>query len=296
MGFTVPSSFSSSASTPSNHRYSVSEFNTQFPSIDELDELDGLDGVGFTSTSTSFGAAALPSVPTGRSTTSNRSSGSAGIRPTGTGNTNRSLRSINTGSAGSLKKDNTGANGVGGTDTYPSSSPGTAPGIGATGASPTAPLASPAPHTALRNFIVPVERPSSTPITPTRTQHIASGPNNGRTYGNFDDDEFPGSSVAGVIPPSASFSPSANANAPSAPSSKPNSSTNASNVPISQKNTCTPQELHSYLHQNRLGQGQDRDRIKVLLLDVRERAEFDRGHIKAGAVCCVEPGILRREQ
>jgi len=34
---------------------------------------------------------------------------------------------------------------------------------------------------------------------------------------------------------------------------------------------------------------------EVLIIDVRNRADFDRGHIKGRAVICIEPAILLRE-
>ncbi len=33
----------------------------------------------------------------------------------------------------------------------------------------------------------------------------------------------------------------------------------------------------------------------VLLIDVRNRADFDREHIKGPAVVCIEPSVLMRE-
>ncbi|KAJ3716264.1 hypothetical protein DFJ43DRAFT_1134617 [Lentinula guzmanii] len=57
------------------------------------------------------------------------------------------------------------------------------------------------------------------------------------------------------------------------------------------RNTCTPKELYNYLLDH-----------KVILLDVRERAEFEKGHIESwkgsqGVACvvCIEPNVLRRE-
>ncbi|KAK0436897.1 hypothetical protein EV421DRAFT_1094168 [Armillaria borealis] len=35
---------------------------------------------------------------------------------------------------------------------------------------------------------------------------------------------------------------------------------------------------------------------KLLLIDVRDRADFQRGHIKRGSVICIEPKILRRKR
>jgi ubiquitin carboxyl-terminal hydrolase 8 len=37
-------------------------------------------------------------------------------------------------------------------------------------------------------------------------------------------------------------------------------------------------------------------KYKVLVLDVRSREEFDRAHIKADAIICIEPSVLLQEQ
>ena len=51
--------------------------------------------------------------------------------------------------------------------------------------------------------------------------------------------------------------------------------------------TLFPQTLHEWRY---------KPNIKVLLLDVRTREDFERAHIKADAVVCVEPSILLREK
>ncbi len=48
-----------------------------------------------------------------------------------------------------------------------------------------------------------------------------------------------------------------------------------------------PKTLHEW---------KDKPNFKVLLLDVRTREEFEREHIKADAVACIEPSILLREK
>jgi ubiquitin carboxyl-terminal hydrolase 8 len=35
---------------------------------------------------------------------------------------------------------------------------------------------------------------------------------------------------------------------------------------------------------------------KVLVIDVRNRADFDKEHIKAPAIVCIEPTVLLREK
>ena len=50
------------------------------------------------------------------------------------------------------------------------------------------------------------------------------------------------------------------------------------------KNIAEPRELHKYMHKNKL---------KVLILDVRTREAFDYEHIRGDAVVCIEPSVLR---
>ncbi|KAI0259432.1 hypothetical protein BC834DRAFT_833549 [Gloeopeniophorella convolvens] len=52
------------------------------------------------------------------------------------------------------------------------------------------------------------------------------------------------------------------------------------------KSLATPRELHDYIYRNEL---------KVLMLDVRTRDEFEREHIRGDAVVCIEPSVLLRE-
>jgi ubiquitin carboxyl-terminal hydrolase 8 len=54
-------------------------------------------------------------------------------------------------------------------------------------------------------------------------------------------------------------------------------------IPVT--NTASPKELLAYMRN-----------YNVLLLDVRNRADFEKEHIKAGAVACVEPSVLMREK
>ncbi|KAJ3767872.1 ubiquitin carboxyl-terminal hydrolase 4 [Lentinula raphanica] len=127
------------------------------------------------------------------------------------------------------------------------------------------------PHATLRNFIVPVlERPSSTPSTPLRTS--------GGIW-----DSRPGSPTPTANPP-----PLALLNRPSGLSTS-RSLENSDAIP--QKNICTPKELYHYLQDH-----------EVILLDVRERAEFEKGHIvlrrgsrKVSCAVCIEPSVLQRE-
>ncbi|TRM57899.1 hypothetical protein BD626DRAFT_513251 [Schizophyllum amplum] len=65
--------------------------------------------------------------------------------------------------------------------------------------------------------------------------------------------------------------------------SRPASPSSPVAVDWPKSNLATPKELLSYLREH-----------KVLLIDVRNQAEFEREHIKALAVVCVEPLILQR--
>ena len=47
----------------------------------------------------------------------------------------------------------------------------------------------------------------------------------------------------------------------------------------------SPMELLDYMRSH-----------SVLLLDVRNREEFEKEHIKASAVVCIEPSVLVRER
>ncbi len=115
-----------------------------------------------------------------------------------------------------------------------------------------------------RNFAVPIERPSSTPITPVNN------------------------AFANSRPPSPTITKSAASNVPSKLSGLVNGvssvipSTNKAPLPV--KNIAFPKDLLIYL----------RD-YTVLLIDVRHRTEFDREHIRANAVVCIEPSVLLRE-
>lgn len=168
----APSPSSSPSSSPKLSGLNLSEFNQQFPSIDELDEDPTFS---------------LPSVPTGVSAT---------------------------GSNNSPTKDTT-------------------------------PLAS------LRNFVLPIERPSSTPITP--------------TFNAFQ------SRPVSPSKPSVPLKPSGLSGNPT---SKP---------PLPISNAALPKDLANYLRN-----------YKVLLIDVRNREDFEREHIKADAVVCMEPQVLLR--
>jgi ubiquitin carboxyl-terminal hydrolase 8 len=53
------------------------------------------------------------------------------------------------------------------------------------------------------------------------------------------------------------------------------------------KSMAEPRELHDFMY---------RSDLKVLIIDVRTREEFDREHIKGDAVVCIEPSVLLREK
>jgi len=116
---------------------------------------------------------------------------------------------------------------------------------------------SPSPLGSFRNFTVPIERPSSTPITHTSNAFSSRPPSPNKS----------------TIQPK----PSTLSNGVSSVSSKPK-------LPIPVKNIAFPKDLLAYIRDH-----------KVLLIDVRTRAQFDREHIKANAVVCIEPSVLMRE-
>jgi ubiquitin carboxyl-terminal hydrolase 8 len=111
------------------------------------------------------------------------------------------------------------------------------------------------------NIALHIERPSSTPNTPT-TNVFNSRP----------------------------ASPS-RANAPHKPSGLSTATTPATDditptapkIPIPHTNTAFPKDLQKYM--------QD---YTVLLIDVRNRADFDKEHIRAQSVVCIEPNVLLR--
>ncbi|KAJ7066422.1 ubiquitin carboxyl-terminal hydrolase 4 [Mycena amicta] len=97
------------------------------------------------------------------------------------------------------------------------------------------------------NFL-PIDRPSSTPVTPTVSSFVSR----------------PASPSKPPIP------------------HKP-SNLSSGKPPLPTNGSVFPKDLQIYL----------RD-YKVLLLDVRNRADFDKAHIKLEAVVCVEPVVLAR--
>lgn len=117
--------------------------------------------------------------------------------------------------------------------------------------------------TDFRSFTIPIERPSSVPIM-----------NNGI--------------VSRPASPNGSSNASRTSNAPHRPSGLSNGLStgppSAPKVPIPVKNTAFPKDLLTYIRDH-----------NVLLIDVRNRAEFDREHIKGTAVVCIEPSVLMRE-
>ncbi|KAJ7251294.1 ubiquitin carboxyl-terminal hydrolase 4 [Mycena rebaudengoi] len=125
----------------------------------------------------------------------------------------------------------------------PTGLPGTA-GSGSGAAGDTSP--------SFRNYL-PIERPSSTPVTPTLNSFVSR----------------PGSPTKPSVPLK--------------PSGLSSHATNTPKPPLPNSGTAFPKDLLAYL-QN----------YKVLLLDVRNRADFDKAHIKVEAVVCVEPVVLAR--
>ena len=129
--------------------------------------------------------------------------------------------------------------------------------------------------------------PSSTPIPPTHDVLMSSRPPSpavrpplSPTMPRKPSNLSLSSSVQPLLAPSTSLS-----TIPS-PGSSPRS--DKQELPKLPKSTvCTPRELYDYMHN--IG-------YKVLILDVRPREEFEKEHIKASAIVCLEPIVLKREK
>ncbi|TFK71676.1 cysteine proteinase [Pluteus cervinus] len=106
--------------------------------------------------------------------------------------------------------------------------------------------------------VVPLERPASTPLTP-----IANVFNS-----------RPASPTKSSVPLKPS-NRSTNGSGHVTPTAK---------VPLPKANSASPKDVASFLSDH-----------KVLLIDVRTRAQFDAEHIKAEAVVCLEPYVLERQ-
>ena len=68
------------------------------------------------------------------------------------------------------------------------------------------------------------------------------------------------------------------------PSKTPVSTPVADKPELPVTNLVSPRALHDYSSHG----------LNVLMLDVRDRAEFEKEHIKAEAVVCLEPSVLSR--
>ncbi|KAF9648660.1 cysteine proteinase [Thelephora ganbajun] len=130
------------------------------------------------------------------------------------------------------------------------------------------------------------QRPSSTPIPPTHDVLMGSRPSSPAA-------KPPLSPIVLRKPSNISLSsstkpllaPSTSLGNISSPGSSPR--TDKQELPKLPKSTmCTSKELYDYMHN--IGYG-------VLILDVRSREEFEVEHIKASAVVCLEPLVLKRE-
>lgn len=103
-----------------------------------------------------------------------------------------------------------------------------------------------------RNYL-PIDRPSSTPVTPTLNSFVSR--------------------------PASPSKPAV----PSKPSALSTHAATSTKAPLPNSGTAFPKDLLTYLRE-----------YNVLLLDVRNRADFDKAHIKVEAVVCVEPVVLMR--
>ncbi|KAI0071160.1 hypothetical protein K474DRAFT_1679622 [Panus rudis PR-1116 ss-1] len=227
------------SSPPTSPNVSISDFQHQFPSIDELDERDGLQ------------------VPNG-------TGGSSGSKSS----------SIHTPSPRPLPIPTLP------TTHHPSPRP----------AFPVLPLD-------------PGPRPSSTPIPPTIDSFVSRpaspadpkrsplSPTVPRKPSNLGLNNYPQPSSSSSSS-SASRSPLLNANS-SLASSSSSSSIASTATTVGEKRgdvqiptTLFPRTLYEWTH--KVGNS-------VLVLDVRPREEFEREHIKADAVVCIEPTVLLRD-
>ena len=131
----------------------------------------------------------------------------------------------------------------------------------------------PSPSINLRNFPLHIDRPSSTPITPTGNNVFNSrpaSPMHGGVNMNVSAPHKP-SGLSLSSAPTAAF-PTQPVGVPVKP-------------PIPKTNTAFPKDLQGYM----------RD-YAVLIIDVRNRADFDREHIKAQNIICIEPTVLMRDK
>lgn len=120
---------------------------------------------------------------------------------------------------------------------------------------------SPSALNSFRIYTAPIERPSSTPITPTNHNFSSRPPS-------------PNKSTVPQKPSGLSNGVTVMAGGPQKPTSV-----------IPTKNTAFPKDLLGYIRDH-----------NVLVIDVRNRADFDREHIKANAIVCIEPSVLMREK
>ena len=131
------------------------------------------------------------------------------------------------------------------------------------------------------------QRPSSTPIPPTHDVLMSSRPTSPAPKQPLSPSVPRKPSNLSLSSPTKSLlAPSTSLGSISSPGSSPRADKpELPKLPIS--NTCTPKELYDYM--NHIGYG-------VLILDVRSREEFEKEHIRAPAIVCLEPVVLKREK
>ncbi|KAJ7255432.1 hypothetical protein B0H12DRAFT_532300 [Mycena haematopus] len=125
------------------------------------------------------------------------------------------------------------------------------------------------------SFSVPREFPDSFRTLPSVPRELPIPPDSSASFHNYLPIERPSSTP--VTPTVSSF-----VSRPGSPS-KPPKPSGLSKPALPNSGTAFPAELQAYL----------RD-YNVLLLDVRNRADFEKAHIRTAAVVCVEPIILTR--
>lgn len=128
------------------------------------------------------------------------------------------------------------------------------------------------------------QRPSSTPI-PTSIDTLISRPASPAARSPLSP-TVPRKPSIMSINSAAQKSPFLPSTAMSTPGSSPRP--DRADLPkLPKSNVTTPKDLHDYI--NQIG-------YKVLLLDVRSRDDFEKEHIKADAVVCLEPIVLMRDK
>ena len=259
--FTSPASASTpvpaSSRQPLHPTRTESEFAHAFPSIDELnDQLSAFPSVPIEHPS----SPTFPSVPTTKP-------GRGPLPPPPS-----SARGLRGPSSPSSSRHNTGANSSTVAAPFP----------------PQSPFPHPSPSSADRRQ--PHQRPASTPIPPTNSdvsQPISPSERSPESKPSRDLPQIPTTPAVSPYenPNFVTKTPLRNVNGSTSSNRHVNGSGAKIDLPVT--STIYPHVLKDYL--NRPG-------LKILLLDIRTRAEFDEERILGNEVVCLEPSILTRDK